>query len=98
MPQNLASATMAAQVCGLRPQIGEAWRRTEKFARNCRGKSEPWVCLDRPVWFARDSALEGDGFEPSVPPQEDGYFESAAEAGNDKPARYAATLAARTGF
>jgi len=59
---------MAAQVCGLRPQIGEAWRRTEKFARNCRGKSEPWVCLDRPVWFARDSALEGDGFEPSVPP------------------------------
>jgi hypothetical protein len=37
-----------------------------------------------------DSPLEGTGFEPSGPPQEDGYFESAAEAGNDKPARYAA--------
>ena len=26
-----------------------------------------WVCLNRPVWFAHDSALEGGGFEPSVP-------------------------------
>ena len=69
---------MAAQVCGLRSQIGEAWRRTEKFARNCRGKSEPWVCLDHPVWFAHDSALEGDGFELPVPRQIGDAFTGAA--------------------
>jgi hypothetical protein len=38
------------------------------------------------VRFAETSLLEGEGFEPSVPPGE-GIFETAPEPGDEKPAR-----------
>jgi hypothetical protein len=37
-------------------------------------------------WFAPDSPLEGEGFEPPVP-RRDSIFETAPETGGDKPAR-----------
>ena len=41
----------------------------------------------RDRWFA-DSSLEGEGFEPSVPPRRgQHFFETAPEPGDDKPAR-----------
>jgi hypothetical protein len=38
------------------------------------------------VRFARDSPLEGAGFEPSVPRSEQHFFETAPEPSDDKPA------------
>jgi hypothetical protein len=45
-----------------------------------RRSPKPWV------EFARDSPLEGEGFEPPVP-RRDSIFETAPEPGDDKPAR-----------
>ena len=35
-----------------------------------------------------DWLLEGGGFEPTVPPEGQRFFETAPESGDDKPARY----------
>jgi hypothetical protein len=45
----------------------------------------PYVCLPRPrCRCARDSPLEGEGFEPSVPPRRTAFFEAARNPANAK--------------
>src|SRR6516162_3551859 len=44
---------------------------------------EPEIYIEE-VRFARDSPLEGTGFEPSVPAQGPAFFETAAELGDDE--------------
>src|SRR5580700_7866 len=39
---------------------------------------QQWANRDVHAWFASDSPLEGDGFEPSVPRQKDNAFRDSS--------------------
>jgi hypothetical protein len=50
-----------------RPWPGVAVNFAASGGRRCSRGDSKWTALIEEVRFARDSALEGDGFEPSVP-------------------------------